>query len=291
MSPGVAFGLVSAASFGLMTTLAQIIYADGGNAISFALTRSTVAAVVTLAVCLAVRGAWRVARPGWFATAMVALGQTGMSVCYLNAVAYIPVGLAAILYYSFPIVVLLLECAERRELPGPIRVATFLAAFVGLALAIGPSFEQLDWRGIAFAAGAVASSSTMFMFVGKARRHTSSWGLCFWGNALGIIPMTLLLPAMGGPRLPENTVGIVVLLIAVGLFAVAFLTYVATLRRMAPSAAAMLFNFEPLVSIGAAMALLGERLDAAQTAGGSLVIAALFVASWRSARDRPVARP
>jgi len=281
---GAVFALISAASFGLMTTLAQIIYAEGGNPITFAFARSLVAALATVVICRAVGDAWRVDPPGRRAIFFVTLGQTGMSVCYLSAVAYIPVSLGAILFYLYPIAVLVIESLLHRELPGPVRIVTFLMAFAGLVFAIGPSFEQLDWRGIAFACGAVASASTMFMFTAEARRHTSGWALCFWTNGLSLIPMAVLLPVMGGFHLPGSPQGLAVLAVAIVFFALAFITYVAAVRRMAASIAALIYNAEPLVSIAAAAVLLGERLSATQAVGGALVIAALMIASWRRVR-------
>ena len=37
-------------------------------------------------------------------------------------------------------------------MPGPVRIIAYGSAFAGLVLAIGPSFQGLDWRGLVLVA-------------------------------------------------------------------------------------------------------------------------------------------
>lgn len=293
---GVAMALASAASFGVITTMAKLTYDGGGNAITFALVRAALAALVMLALIPLMRRAWRVPRAGWADTLWVALGQTGMSVFYMGAVQYVSVSLGAILFYTYPIVVLIVESLARRERPGPVRVTAFALAFAGLVLAIGPSFEGVDWRGLAFAGGAVASATLLFMTTGRARRHVNEIALTFWANGLGLPVMLALMPAMGGFSLPETPPGWTGLSTACVLFALAFVTYVVSLRHINASRAAMIYNLEPIVSLATAALVLGETLPPARMAGGLLVIAAVMLAAWRRQQravdaGRPLQKP
>jgi drug/metabolite transporter (DMT)-like permease len=71
---------------------------------------------------------------------------------------------------------------------------------------------------------------------------------------------------------------------------VAVSAFFAGLRRVGPSEAAILSTFEPVVTVALAYAALGERLTAAQLAGGALVLAAVILLQLRprSAKPAPV---
>ena len=59
--------------------------------------------------------------------------------------------------------------------------------------------------------------------------------------------------------------------------------FLAGMRRVGPSTAAILSTVELLVTIGLAVALLGERLAPAQLAGAGLVLAGVVLLQWRAA--------
>lgn len=276
--------LSSAVSFGLLTTLARLAYDGGSNSITVAFVRSGFAAIVCFAICLMIKREWRVTREGFRDICWVAAGQTGMSVFYLGAVQYISVSLGAILFYTYPVFVLCTEAVLQRETPGRIRIAVFLFAFAGLVLALGPSFESMDWRGIAFGVAASASATLLFFSTRRARRSVNETALVLWANGLGLPVMLAITPLMGSIALPQTDLGWAGLLLACLFFVIAFLAYAVGLRHIAPSRAAMYFNLEPVASIIAAVLLLGEALTALQITGALLVLTALMLSAWRERR-------
>jgi len=284
---GVMMVLLSAVLFGLLTTLARVAYDGGSNAITVALMRSGFAVAAGFMLCFFLKRDWRVQRQGIPVLFWVAVGQTGMSVFYLGAVQYISVSLGAILFYTYPILVLIIEAIIRHEVPGRVRVMVFLAAFGGLVLALGPSLDTMDWRGIAFAVGASASATLLFFSTRHARHTVNETALLIWGSGLGIPIMFAVAPFMGGLALPETNTGWVGLWSTCFFFAAAFLAYAIGLRHIAPSRAAMYFNLEPVVSVVAAGVLLSEMLMPTQGAGALLVLAALILSAWRERHLRP----
>src|SRR3546814_3423835 len=93
------------------------------------------------------RGSAFALRPGaLWPVAGIALGQLGITIGYLSAVAYIPVSLAALVFYAYPVLVAGLLPLTGRGGVGWTTAAAFLAAFAGLALALAPSFTTLDPR-------------------------------------------------------------------------------------------------------------------------------------------------
>src|SRR3546814_9305247 len=91
------------------------------------------------------RGSAFALRPGaLWPVAGIALGQLGITIGYLSAVAYIPVSLAALVFYAYPVLVAGLLPLTGRGRVGWTAGLAFIAAFAGLALALAPSFTTLD---------------------------------------------------------------------------------------------------------------------------------------------------
>lgn len=278
---GVTMVLISAASFGMLTTLASLAYGSGSNAITVAFMRSVITVVAIFIFCLIVKKSLHINRQGLQDVFWVAIGQTGMSICYLGAVQYISVSLGAILFYTYPIVVLVVEALIQRDMPGRVRAAIFVMAFAGLVLALGPSFDSMDWRGIAFGVGASASATLLFFATRRAHRSVNESAMVLWANGLGLPIILLIMPIMGNFALPDDTIGWSGILLSGAAFALAFMTYAIGLRHILPSRAAMYFNLEPVVSVIAAAILLGEMLTPIQGTGALLVLAALMLSAWR----------
>ncbi len=204
---------------------------------------------------------------------------------YLAAGQFIPVGLAVIIFFSFPLIILLASPLIEGRRPGLPRIAISLFAFAGLAVAVGPSFEGLDVRGLVLAAAAAAGAVLQF-FSGRAiSRHLTP---TVFGSLvhLAIWPATLLvalavsegtLQILPGGMATAPGYGFLAGL--AGLYAAAYLVQMLSLRFAPASTVAPFFNLEPVVTTGGAALLLGERLAINQYAGGGMVLAALLASS------------
>lgn len=273
--------LTSATSFGMLTTFASLAYGSGSNAITVALLRSAIAVVAIFFFCLAIKKSLRINRQGLQDVFWVAVGQTGMSICYLGSVQYISVSLGAILFFTYPIIILIVEAIVRRDMPGRIRAFIFVLAFAGLVLALGPSFESMDWRGIAFGICAAASATLLVFATRRAHRSVNESAMVLWANGMGLPVILVIMPFMGSFALPGDAIGWSGALLSGGAFALAFMTYAIGLRHIMPARAAMYFNLEPVISVIAAAVLLGEMLTPVQGTGALLVLAALMLSAWR----------
>lgn len=274
------WALIAASSLGLNTTLASLAYELGATPLLIAAVRALIAAGI-LGLWLRSHGITCFHPKDCKALALAALATTGVSLGYLGSVFFIPVSLAAIIFYTFPLVVAGANALIERRLPTAGESGLFLLAFVGLALAIGPSFQTLDWRGIALAGLASASSATLFIVAARKLGHLNDLAVSFqinlFGGGLIALGAWILLPDM--LVMPGNARGIGL----IGAICLAYLVGVTTLftavKQAGPARTALFFNIEPLVSIALAFLLLGERLSGPQLLGGACVITALMLGS------------
>ena len=274
---GPAITVASAVLFALNTPFAAFAYESGATPTALVLLRTGTAGIVALAIAYAVgtTGLNRIVRRKAFWLASLAMATQG--VCYLASVSYIPVGLAAIIFYTWPLLVAISEPFVGGGRHNKGQLACFALAFLGLLLAVGPSFETIHPIGLVFVA---LGALSMPVFMHASRRllpETDVWSYC-GGLNLGATAVTCLaLPFLGPIAFADTTAGQAGAVALALCYTAGILTQVTALRLLSASTVAMLFNLEPIVSILAGFLLLGEVLTGTQYLGGAIVVAALVL--------------
>ncbi len=276
--------ILGATTFGLVTTQSRLAYDGGSNTLTVVLVRATTFALLFGAFLLFRSQRARLTLSGLIATLWMAALLLVMSAGYLGAVAYIPVSLAALIFYTFPFYVAILASLTGREPMTQTKAAALVVAFAGLVLALGPSFDELNWRGIACGlAGALAMGTTV-TFGGPIMRQNDPLVVNICTNAWMALGLSAYMATTGGFALPTTGLGGFGIVGATLCYLVAFTTWFVSLRLVDPIRVAILFNIEPVVTITAAWIVLGERLGPIQLLGGVLVIAAIVVMTVLGAR-------
>lgn len=219
--------------------------------------------------------------------ALFGFGASGalVGVGYLSSVAFIPVGVAVMIFYTYPaLVALATPFVDGRRLTGAALVA-FLLAALGVFLAVGAAADQLDWRGVALAALASVGAASQLFFGSRAPGGGGLTTL-FWSQT-AMIPVALVPVAVMGPATGQAwaaAAGPAMLVAA--LYLGAFGLFTLGMRHASAAQAGVIYCLEPVVAIGAAALWLGERLSAIQYVGAALVVAG--VALEIAARAFPV---
>jgi drug/metabolite transporter (DMT)-like permease len=281
---GVALCLLSAGLLGIQIPLAKLSYMDGADPIALAMLRCIGAALPFL-IWAKVRGiSLKVPRDAWPGLLTIAGATTAISYGYLGALGRIPASLTALLFYLYPLIVLVISAVHARELPGIRRLGIFSLAFAGLALVFGPTLQDLDPVGVALGLLAAVGAAVYFFVVPPLTKRVSSLLLMGWSNALvGLLFIPGMLLLDGG--FPQQIGGWSAFWAAATVYAIGMaLTYPA-LARTGSVKAAMLYNFEPLTIIVLSALLLGDVMTTIQYVGGGAVLISLVLASARSAED------
>lgn len=268
--------LLSATAFGLTVVCARVAGTSGVSGADLSALRSLCLFGLIGAVAAATRASLAVPRAE--RATLLGFGVSGalVGVGYLSSVAYIPVGVAAMIFYVYPaLIALATPIVDRRPLSRRTVVALAVAG-AGLALAIASDPVGLDPRGVALAALACVAVAAQ-LFFGARAPGGGGIATMFWAQAI-VAPIALALAlALGVAPLPAWSAGAPAALLVVAFFCVAFLFQVIGLKTTRAAAAGVIYCFEPVVSILAAAWWLGERLAPAQYAGAALVIAGVAV--------------
>lgn len=287
-SLGLVCALASATLYAVTTISAALTYDEGSNPATLILIRFVFSAAALWLAARLLRRRLTIPRHQWPAFLGTGFGVMGMTNGYLTSVAFIPIELAVIIFYSFPLLVGIAEAGLQRRRLAPLGLLCYLAAFGGLFLALGPSFDSLDWRGIALASLAAVSGVVTFLSSRKLAQSVEPLAVACWVNLLGIAVGAVVLFGAGRFALPVGGAGWLGLSVACFAFVAAFALQILSLRHAAAGPVAMMYNFEPALTVIVAWLLLGAVLTPGQGAGVALIIAALFVAplAWRPAGAR-----
>lgn len=282
---GIVCALVAASLYGLMPNFVRAAYLGGIPAVESTFFRTLVIAIAFAAMAASRRESFSIPPPARSAFAAQAVATLLISICYLASVQFIPVGLAVTIFFTFPVLIMLVSPVMEQHAPGKAQVLTALLAFAGLFLALGPSFTSLDPRGLLLAAAAAIGAVVQFYSGRALSRHMTP---AAFGSLvhLVILPVTLAVALMvsGGrlQMLPGGAGSPQALWFLGGLaiiYVIAYLLQMLSLRFAPTSRVAPYYNLEPVMTIVVAVLLLGERLAPVQYAGGGLVLVALGLAS------------
>lgn len=279
---GTSLVLVSATAFGLVTTQSRLAYDAGSNPLTMVLVRVSAFALLFGAAVLLTGRSLRLSPRELRGTLWLAAMFLLMSAGYLGSVAFIPVSLAALVFFTFPFMVAAFSAAAGREPLTLPKLAALVVAFVGLALALGPGLEGLDWRGVACALGAAVGFALAIAFGGKVVDSADVMVVNVYTNLWMSLGLGAFMLGTGGIALPATGLGLAAMAGATLCYLVAYSCWFLSVSRVSPMRVAALYNLEPIVTISAAGLVLHERLAPLQLAGAALVIAAILAVSLTS---------
>jgi drug/metabolite transporter (DMT)-like permease len=288
----IAFALLAGFVYGLAPPFTRLAFINGVPAIETAFWRVSSLVVIVGLIAVAMRWRIRVPEGAGGLLVLMAVSTGAISIGYLGAVQFIPVALAVIIFFTFPILILILSPLIEGRGVGWLQMAVGAVAFAGLLVALGPNPGSADWRGIGLALLA-AGGATMQFFTGRAlstRMSPLHFGLL---AHVAIVPLAgLLIAAMGGTfdtlfaPASITTTGYVALAVVALSYSGGYFCQMYALKSAPASAVAPYFNIEPVTSVVFAGLLLAEPPAARELAGGALVLAALIAAGLAGRRQR-----
>lgn len=280
------FALGAALCFGSVAPLAGFAYQAGASPGTVVVTRLLFGVIAAAGAVFLLNRPWRMPRGEWLATALVAVAWLAVTVGYMASFFYIPVSLAVLIFFTFPVLIAMIGPLIARRTPDPIIFGAALLAFAGLAMALGPDIDGLDWRGCALALLASAGATATFLISERLVVEQDLFAFSFHLHVVCLLAVLVGLAVVGQPDIPAESMGWAGLA-GVGIFyTAAMLSNFAAIRLAGPARASVMFNIEPVVAIAGAALLLGEFLRLWQLAGALLVVGALFL-SVRADRAEP----
>ncbi|MCW2764927.1 MAG: protein of unknown function transrane [Nocardioides sp.] len=283
---GLAFALISAATFGMSGALARGLLDTGWSAGAVVLVRVGLAAlVVTPFGVMSMRGRWTALRgTAGLVILYGVLAVAGAQFCYFSAVSHMQVGPALLIEYTAPAAVVVWLWVRHGQRPGAITLAGAGLAALGLVLVLDLlSGADLSTVGVLWALAAMVGAAAYFLISadesnGLPPLALASGGLVVGTVVLGVLGLVGVLPMQASTTRAiygQHTVDWWVPLVVLGLVtaAISYTTGIAAGRRLGSRLASFVALLEVLAGVGFAWLLLDELPRPVQLVGGLLILA------------------
>lgn len=273
---GVILVAISGISFGLLPVFAKIAYASGTSTFTLLFLRFLTAALFMFAMMFFKK--IKIPPKKEIITYMMlgAFGYVGESLCYFMALKYASTGVAALLLYTHPAIVMIGSVIFFKEKITPQKLISLILALVGAFAIIGAEFDA-SLRGIILALMAALFYSAYILASSRIVRP----GKGIESSAFIMLGASLvygMLNIFAGFEPPHDIPGLAaVVMIALVSTALAFWGFFAGMEKVGPTTASFISTLEPVTSVLASLAILDEKITANVVIGGLLVLSSLFV--------------
>ena len=283
---GIILSLASAASFATNSTLASIAYNHGATPLSVATFRTVLALVILFSILRIFGVPTRLpSHQRWQALGLGILLAV-YSFSLLAAVARIPVALAVLTFYLYPLFTAIGAWATGQERMTLSLGAALAAAFVGLALALNIGGGELDSIGVGLAVAAAVFNTVLILLNRRLVGDTDSRPISLHMLFSAAIGLLLVNAVAGSFPLPDTTEGIAAF-IGVGLFySFSIIAFFSAISMIGPIHTGIFMNFEPITSVFLGVVVLSQVLMPLQFLGATIVVGAIVFAALTKTRKQ-----
>lgn len=224
--------------------------------------------------------------------------MAGVQAFYFASVARIPVGIALLIEFTGPVMVLLWVAFVRHQ---PVARSAALGVFLAI-IGLGILLEVwhgivLDPLGLLLAGGAAIGQAAFFLMSDTAHEDVEPLPLIALGGLAGFLvisliaqPWTLPWSVLAGTieiAGIETSAMVSVLWLGLIATALAYLSGVAAIRRLSASVASGVAYLEVVTAIVLAWILLSESLNLVQVGGAVIVITGAWLAQRATPKESP----
>lgn len=267
--------ITAALSFSATDILLKIVYGDGMDVLTLVSLRGMLVVAFFWAwLRVSPPTRWHSSRERWIALTLGLL-FAGTMLGLLQAVSLLPVSIAILAYFVYPVLTGIGAAVTGVERLGWRALLTAFVAFGGLALILGVTVGTLSMVGLGCAfAGAVARVISLL----ATRQYLSGTDarVTTWYSMVPSTAVFLVMIAVAGTwNPPHSTAGWLAFAgVSFGSTLSTLMIYIST-NRVGPFRTALVMNLEPLVTALLSVWLLGEVFTPIQALGAAIMLTAL----------------
>ena len=271
---------VSATAFGSAPTFAKLAFDNFITPSSLQSYRFLITFVVVLMVTIAAKQVTK-PTPAHLPRLFILAISTGLSsLCYMTSVKYIPVAVASLTFFTFPLVVAPISHVMKIDKLTQIKILAMIIAFCGLCLLLGTTYD-LEWVGISMALAAGLFVATSFIVSKPLTEDLSPLTMAVFATGLPCFVYATSSILSNDLTHPQNFPGGVGLVANSICHAIGLTCCYAAIARLGPTRTAVMMNVEPLVSVLAAYLVLGQAITVVQSLGIIGVVSGIVLMGYK----------
>lgn len=221
---------------------------------------------------------------------LLILGIVGIAAVqgtYYTNVSWVGVGLAILLQYLAPAIVVAWEAVRERRWPSAGRVVALALATAGVALLVladGAALARANPAGVLLGLASAGFYAFYILYAKALVARLSAWTVLFYGFLVaGLFWMIFVPPTTIARAGYDGTTWGLLAIVALTSALLPFALFFSGLERVAAARAGIVSLLEPIVAIGSAALFLGERLTPVQGLGALLILAGV---GWVAVSER-----
>jgi drug/metabolite transporter (DMT)-like permease len=285
--------ILAAFFYGINVVISKTAYNEGANPMFVLAMRFLIASILLWAYSLGAGGREKIRASKEQLKTLFVIGSivyAGFSMFYYNSINYIPVSLASVIFYLYPVIVNLFMIRVMKERMIPRQLFALIMATVGCVLMVWSPVSHFSTLGILLAFGACLSFSTHLILLGSSftEKLKSMDSLTVTTYITSAATVTLFAAALATGSFHAGVTTRGWMAIMASAFFSTFLSnllFFTGIRETGSSKASILSTFEPVVSVALGVILLKEVLALLQYAGIFMIILAVLMINMMKQRD------
>ena len=270
---------VAATAFGSAPTFAKLAFDNSITPSSLQSYRFFITFIVIFFVTIIAKQITKPTHAHFPRLFILAISTGFSSLCYMTSVKYVPVAVASLTFFTFPLVVALISHLMKIDKLTQIKVLAMIIAFCGLCLLLGTTYN-LQWVGISMAFAAGLFVATSFIVSKPLTEDLSPLTMAVFATGLPCLAYAISSMLSGHLTHPQNFPGGVGLVANSLCHAIGLTCCYAAIARLGPTRTAVMMNVEPLISVLAAYLILGQAITIVQSLGIIGVVSGIVLMSY-----------
>ena len=277
---GVFSALICSLGLGLAVALGRLAFDGGTTPLSVAFFRSLLSVVAMGTICICMGISLKLPRTVVISKLFLGCLFSHMAFGNVGSTKYIPISLAALLFFIYPPVVAILNHAIAKKWPSLIKIISITVAFLGLAVMLGVDLNQIDLRGVVIGITAGIACAVNIIWVARIVSSVHPFVIVFYQSAIASLIIGVLTWYLDELRLPNEIGGWLGFLLVGVLQTVSIPFFYFAIQRIGSEPTAMINNSQPIASIVAAILIFNEGLTLERFFGAIMVIGGILVTQW-----------
>ena len=286
---GLILVVASAVGLGLAMAVSKFAYDDGANGLALGTARALFFVPALFIFCRLTGRRLRLSFKDWLHTLGVGLLMGAGFYGHVGAIEFIPIGLAAILFFTFPPIIGVIQAVITREPPGWAKALALAISFAGMAVMLGVSLQAADSRGIALALAAALCVAWNTVWTARKLSHVDGVVAVFHMGVVAAVALSAICLLTGYAEAPATSSGWAAVFWVAALQTISLPLFYLALPRVGALKAGMVVNLQPVVSIMAAFVLFAQVMTPVELLGGAMVLLGIWLMQreGKLRRDRP----
>ena len=274
---GIVCAVLCSIGLGLAVALGPMTFDGGTTPLTVALFRALFSVLFMGVLCILMEISLRLSWP--MCLNMLVLGAlfSHMAFGNIGSTKYIPISLAALLFFIYPPLVTLINAVINKKHPGSIKLIAIGITFSGLGVMLGIGFEQFDYRGVIIGLTAGVACAINIVWVNQRVKDVHPFVIVFYQSIIAAIIILVLAIELEELRFPENSTGWWGFVLIILLQSCSIPLFYFSIQRIGPESTGLFNNLQPVASIVAAVLIFNEILTGERLVGAFMVLLGIIM--------------